>query len=42
LPALISQEHQDLIESIRAGKPLNEAQAVAESTLMAIMGRESA
>jgi len=36
------QEHQALIESIRAGKPLNEAQAVAESTLMAIMGRESA
>ncbi len=36
------QEHQDLIASIRAGKPLNEAQAVAESTLAAIMGRESA
>ena len=36
------QEHQDLIASIRAGKPLNEAKAVAESTLMAIMGRESA
>jgi predicted dehydrogenase len=36
------QEHQDLIESIRAGKPLNEAQLTAESTLMAIMGRESA
>jgi hypothetical protein len=31
-----------LIESIRAGKPLNEAQLTAESTLMAIMGRESA
>ncbi len=36
------QEHQDLIASIRAGKPLNEAQAVAESTLTAIMGREAA
>ena len=36
------QEHLDLIESIRAGKPLNEAQQTAESTLMAIMGRESA
>ncbi|MFB3922976.1 MAG: Gfo/Idh/MocA family protein [Terriglobia bacterium] len=36
------QEHIDLIESIRAGKPLNEAKAVAESTLTAIMGRESA
>ncbi len=36
------QEHQDLIASIRAGKPLNEARAVAESTLLGIMGRESA
>ena len=36
------QEHIDLIESIRAGRPLNEARAVAESTLTAIMGRESA
>ncbi len=36
------QEHQDLIASIRAGTPLNEAQAVAESTLTGIMGRESA
>lgn len=36
------QEHQDLIDSIRAGNPLNEAQAVAESTLTGIMGRESA
>lgn len=36
------QEHIDLIESIRSGKPLNEAKPVAESTLTAIMGRESA
>jgi predicted dehydrogenase len=36
------QEHQDLIASIRAGAPLNEAREVAESTLTAIMGRESA
>jgi predicted dehydrogenase len=36
------QEHLDLINSIRAGKPLNEARAVAESTLMGIMGREAA
>jgi predicted dehydrogenase len=36
------QEHQDLIASIRAGAPLNEARAVAEGTLTAIMGRESA
>jgi predicted dehydrogenase len=36
------QEHADLIASIRAGKPLNEAKRVAESTLTAIMGRMSA
>lgn len=36
------QEHLDLIQSIRAGQPLNEAQAIAESTLTGIMGRESA
>jgi predicted dehydrogenase len=36
------QEHVDLIESIRAGKPLNELRTVAESTLSAIMGRMSA
>jgi predicted dehydrogenase len=36
------QEHQDLIASIRAGRPLNEARALAESTLVGIMGREAA
>jgi len=36
------QEHQDLIASIRAGQPLNEAKNVAESTLTGIMGREAA
>ncbi|MDH7601107.1 MAG: Gfo/Idh/MocA family oxidoreductase [Armatimonadota bacterium] len=36
------QEHADLIASIRAGNPLNEAQQVADSTLTAIMGRMSA
>ena len=36
------QEHTDLIESIRAGKPINELQNVAESTLTAIMVRMSA
>ena len=35
-------EHKDLIESIRAGKPLNEGKRIAESTLCAIMGRMSA
>jgi predicted dehydrogenase len=35
-------EHTAFIESIRAGKPLNELGNVAESTLTAIMGRMSA
>lgn len=34
-------EHQDLIASIRAGAPINEAQNVAESTLTGIIGREA-
>jgi len=36
------QEHIDLIRSIRDGKPLNEGQQVAESTLTAIGGRIAA
>jgi predicted dehydrogenase len=36
------QEHRDLIQSIRQGKPMNEAKRIAESTLTAIMGRMSA
>ena len=36
------QEHTDLIKSIRDGRPLNEGQRIADSTLCAIMGRESA
>jgi hypothetical protein len=36
------QEHTDLIESIRKGQPINELKNVAESTLTAIMVRESA
>lgn len=36
------QEHRDLIASIRAGSPINEAQNVAESTMTGIMGREAA
>ncbi len=33
------QEHTDLVESIREGRPINELKNVAESTLTAIMGR---
>jgi len=36
------REHKDLIDSIRCGNPLNEGQRIAESTLMAILGRMSA
>jgi predicted dehydrogenase len=36
------QEHKDLIESIVAGKPLNEGRQIAGTTLTAIMGRMSA
>jgi len=36
------EEHTNLIKSIRSGNPLNEGQRIAESTLCAIMGRESA
>ncbi len=36
------QEHADLIKSMLDGKPLNEGQQVAESTLTAVMGRMSA
>jgi hypothetical protein len=36
------QEHTDMIESIRAGRPLNHGKRIAESSLTAIMGRMSA
>ena len=36
------QEHMDLINSIREGKPLNEGRRIAESTLTAVAGRMSA
>ncbi len=35
-------EHADLITSIRAGEPINEAQQIADSSLTGILGRESA
>lgn len=36
------QEHTDFVTSIRSGKPINEAEAVAISTMAGIMGRISA
>ena len=41
-PDPTAQVHADLIKSIRDGKPLNEGQTIADSTLCAIMARESA
>jgi len=40
-PSPYKQEHEDLIASICAGDPINEAQTVAESTMTAIIGREA-
>ncbi len=36
------QEHVHLVNAIRTGKPINETESVAKSTLMAIMGRMAA
>jgi predicted dehydrogenase len=36
---MYQQEHNDLFTSIRAGKPINDGDFMAKSTLMAIMGR---
>lgn len=41
-PNMYVQEHADAIAALRAGKPLNELQMVAETSLTAIMGRMSA
>jgi predicted dehydrogenase len=41
-PDPYEQTHIDLIDSIRKGSPINEARAVAESTLLGIMVRVSA
>jgi hypothetical protein len=42
VPGMMVQEHIRLVNSIRTGKPVNEAEQLAHSTLLAIMGRESA
>ena len=39
---IMVQEHMRFVNAIRTDKPINEAQSLAYSTLMAIMGRESA
>jgi hypothetical protein len=39
LPDMYQNEHNELIAAIRAGKPINNGEYMAKSTLMAIMGR---
>jgi myo-inositol 2-dehydrogenase / D-chiro-inositol 1-dehydrogenase len=41
-PNMYDQEHIDLFRAIRSGKPFNDGEAAAHSTLMGIMGRMSA
>jgi predicted dehydrogenase len=41
-PSPYQQEHQNLVASILSGAPINEAQAIAESTMTGILGREAA
>jgi predicted dehydrogenase len=42
VPDMYTQEHIRLVNSIRTKKPINETEIVAQVTLMAILGRESA
>jgi len=42
VPNPFVQEHIRLVTAIRTGKPINDVEQQAQSTLMAIMGRESA
>jgi hypothetical protein len=39
---LYQAEHEELFASIRAGKPINNGEYMANSTLLAIMGRMAA
>ncbi|MBA4063592.1 MAG: oxidoreductase [Isosphaera sp.] len=41
-PNLYQQEHDELFASIRAGKPVNNGEYMAKSSLLAIMGRMAA
>ena len=42
ISAAYKQEHKDLIDSIRAGKPIVELQQTADSSLVAVLGRVAA
>ena len=41
-PSMYVQEHMDYFASLRAGKPINDMESAANSTLMAILGRQAA
>jgi hypothetical protein len=42
IDAAYEQEHKDLVDSIRAGKPIVELKQTADSSLTAVMGRIAA
>src|SRR5690606_21387146 len=41
-PNMYDEEHRELFAAIRSGKPINNGEYMANSTMMAIMGRMSA
>ncbi len=41
-PNMYYQEHVEFIQALRAGKPINDMESAANSTMMAILGRQSA
>jgi predicted dehydrogenase len=41
-PSMYQVEHNDLFAALRAGRPINDGEAAAHSTLMAILGRTAA
>jgi hypothetical protein len=42
LPDMYQQEHNELFSSIHSGKPINDGEQMAHSTLLAIMARQAA
>ncbi len=41
-PNMYVQEHSDFLQALKAGRPINDMEAAAQSTMMAILGREAA
>jgi hypothetical protein len=42
IAAAYEQEHKDLVDSIRAGKPIVELEQLANSSMVAVLGRIAA